>query len=71
MATSERIQSPAGLPGAESGMKELALEAAATAKESLARGTDAIRAYIVREPVRALGLALGVGVLLGWVIKRR
>jgi ElaB/YqjD/DUF883 family membrane-anchored ribosome-binding protein len=27
--------------------------------------------YIVKEPAKALGLALGVGVLLGWLIKRR
>lgn len=69
---SDRIRAATtGPPGAEPGVKERALEAAATAKESFGRGTGAIRAYIVKEPVRALGLALGVGVLLGWLIKRR
>jgi ElaB/YqjD/DUF883 family membrane-anchored ribosome-binding protein len=50
---------------------ERALEASATIKESLLCGTKSIRDYIVREPTRALGLALGVGVLAGWLIKRR
>ena len=68
---SDRIQAAAGLPHAGPGMRERTLEAAATAKESLGVGTKAIRDYIVKEPVRALGLALGVGVLLGWLIKRR
>jgi ElaB/YqjD/DUF883 family membrane-anchored ribosome-binding protein len=67
---SERIQA-AGAPHAESGMKDRALEAAATARESLGFGLKAVRTYIVKEPARALGLALGVGVLLGWLIKRR
>jgi len=44
---------------------------AAVAGERLAEGRDKIRQYIVNEPARALGIALGVGVLLGWLIKRR
>jgi ElaB/YqjD/DUF883 family membrane-anchored ribosome-binding protein len=67
---SERIQA-AGLPHAEPGMRERAMEAAATARESLGFGLRAVRTYIVKEPARALGLALGVGVLLGWLVKRR
>ena len=61
----------AGMAHAEPGVKERALEAAATAKESLGFGAKTIRDYIVKEPARALGLALGVGVLLGWLVKRR
>ena len=61
----------AGLPHAEPGVRERALEAAATAKESLGFGVKTIRNYIVKEPARAIGLALGVGVLLGWLVKRR
>lgn len=67
---SERIQA-AGAPKAGPGAKERALEAAATAKESLGFGLGVVRRYIEKEPARALGLALGVGVLLGWIIKRR
>jgi len=52
-------------------LKTFALEYMATARERLAEGRDAVRDYAVKEPVRALGIALGVGVLLGWMIKRR
>jgi len=52
-------------------VKEQALVYAAAARERLAEGSEKIRAYIVNEPARALGIALGVGVLLGWLIKRR
>jgi ElaB/YqjD/DUF883 family membrane-anchored ribosome-binding protein len=57
--------------GQAPGMQERALEVMATAKESLTGGTRKIREYIDKQPARALGIALGVGVLLGWVIKRR
>lgn len=52
-------------------IKEKALEYAATAKERLAEGTGMLKGYVVQQPARALGIALGVGVLLGWMIKRR
>jgi len=52
-------------------LKEQALVYAAAAREHLAEGRDRIREYIVKEPARALGIALGVGVLLGWLTKRR
>ena len=52
-------------------LKEQAMVYAAAARERLAEGREQVRDYIVREPVRALGIALGVGVLLGWLIKRR
>ncbi len=32
---------------------------------------NSLRDYIVKEPTRALGIALGMGVILGWLIKRR
>ena len=35
------------------------------------RGETLVRDYVVREPVKALGIALGIGVVLGWLIKRR
>jgi ElaB/YqjD/DUF883 family membrane-anchored ribosome-binding protein len=52
-------------------LKEQALVYAAAAREQLAEKQAMIREYIVKEPIRALGIALGVGVLLGWLIKRR
>jgi len=52
-------------------LREAALEYAATARERLTEGNERIKSYVAKEPVRALGIALGVGVLLGWLIKRR
>lgn len=52
-------------------MKERALEYAAVARERLADGSERVKNYVIKEPARALGIALGVGVLLGWMIKRR
>ena len=52
-------------------LKERALEYAASARELLSEGTDKVKSYVVKEPARALGVALGLGVLLGWLIKRR
>ena len=51
--------------------KERALDLAAAAKEKFGLGSEAIKAYTIEQPARALGLALGMGVLLGWWIKRR
>jgi ElaB/YqjD/DUF883 family membrane-anchored ribosome-binding protein len=51
--------------------KEQALNYTAAARERLSEGREKIREYIVNEPVRALGIALGMGVVLGWLIKRR
>ena len=67
----EQFQPVTGANGASTGLKEQALEAAATVKESLGKGSRIVTEYIVKEPAKALGLALGVGVLLGWLIKRR
>jgi ElaB/YqjD/DUF883 family membrane-anchored ribosome-binding protein len=52
-------------------LKEKALELSATAREGLSRGAHAIREFTIGQPAKALGLALGMGVLLGWLIKRR
>jgi ElaB/YqjD/DUF883 family membrane-anchored ribosome-binding protein len=60
----------AGLPDQEM-IKERAMEMAATAREQLADGSERVRRYVVEQPARALGIALGMGVLLGWLIKRR
>lgn len=52
-------------------LKETALVYVAAARERLAEGSERIKQYIINQPARALGIALGVGVLLGWLIKRR
>ena len=51
--------------------KDRALEAVATARESLTIGTETVKEYISKQPARSIGIALGIGVLLGWLIKRR
>jgi len=51
--------------------REKALDIAASARERFGQGRDAIKAYTIEKPAQALGLALGMGVLLGWLIKRR
>jgi ElaB/YqjD/DUF883 family membrane-anchored ribosome-binding protein len=52
-------------------MKEKALDVTAIARERFEQGSRALREYTIQQPARALGLALGMGVLLGWLIKRR
>ncbi len=51
--------------------KERALEFAATAREQVSGRTRGLREYIIKEPTRALGIALVLGVVVGWLIKRR
>ena len=68
----DRMQGLEASPGDRVGeIKERALELAATAREQWASGSRVVRDYIVKEPTRALGLAFGMGALLGWLIKRR
>lgn len=51
-------------------IKAMAHQDVAVARERLAEGTEIVRDYLVREPVKALGIALCIGVALGWLIKR-
>jgi ElaB/YqjD/DUF883 family membrane-anchored ribosome-binding protein len=51
-------------------IKAMARQDVAVARERLADGSAIVRDYLVREPVKALGIALCVGVVLGWLIKR-
>lgn len=62
---------PEGRGTSSGDVKERALELAATAREQLSGGTSGLRQYIVKEPTRALGIALVLGVIAGWLIKRR
>lgn len=52
-------------------MKEVAMQFAASARERLADGSNTVREFVLREPAKAVGFALGLGVVLGWLIKRR
>jgi ElaB/YqjD/DUF883 family membrane-anchored ribosome-binding protein len=52
-------------------LKEQALDVAATVRERLERAATTIRDYTQNQPARALGIALGMGVFLGWLMKRR
>ena len=58
-------------PGEAESYAEQFKSVTATVKEGLAGGSAVIKTYVQNEPVRALGLALGLGALLGWLIKRR
>jgi ElaB/YqjD/DUF883 family membrane-anchored ribosome-binding protein len=63
--------SESGLGPQAEQLKEQALDVAAMARERLTEGGRRVRDYIVEQPTRALAIALGMGVLLGWLIKRR
>jgi hypothetical protein len=67
-----RIQNgPAGFSDQAEELKAQALELAGTARERFAEGTARVKDYVVREPARALVIALALGVAVGWLIKRR
>jgi len=51
-------------------LREMARQDVAVARERLADGSEMVRDYVVRQPVKALGIALCIGVVLGWLIKR-
>ena len=41
------------------------------ARDELARRRRTAEAYVYQKPWKSLGMALGVGVVLGWMIRRR
>jgi ElaB/YqjD/DUF883 family membrane-anchored ribosome-binding protein len=51
-------------------IRAMARQDMAVARERLADGTAIVTDYVAREPVKALGIALLVGVVLGWLIRR-
>jgi ElaB/YqjD/DUF883 family membrane-anchored ribosome-binding protein len=61
----------AGMPVSTDQIKERALDLVATVRERLERTGTTIRDYTQNQPGKALGIALGMGVFLGWLIKRR
>jgi ElaB/YqjD/DUF883 family membrane-anchored ribosome-binding protein len=52
-------------------IKAMARQDVAVARERLAERGAVVTDYLVRDPVKALGIALCVGVVLGWLIRRR
>ena len=63
------LEGDAGESGGD--YKDMALDFAATAREQWTERSRALRDLIVNQPLRSLGIALGMGVVLGWLIKRR
>lgn len=61
----------AALPVSADQIKEHAYDLAASARERLAGAGTAIRDFTQNQPAKALGIALGMGVFLGWLMKRR
>lgn len=51
-------------------IKAMARQDVEAARERWEDGTSLVRDYVIKEPVKALGIALCVGVVLGWLIKR-
>lgn len=51
-------------------IKAMARQDVAVARGRLAEGRDSVRDFVLRDPLKALGITLGVGVLLGWLIRR-
>jgi ElaB/YqjD/DUF883 family membrane-anchored ribosome-binding protein len=51
-------------------IRAMAAQDVAVARERLAEGRALVTDFVTREPVKALGIALCVGVVLGWLIKR-
>ncbi len=51
-------------------IKAMAHQDVAVARERLAEVRSLVSDYLVREPVKALGAALFIGVVVGWLIRR-
>ena len=52
-------------------LQEQAAILTASAREKWAEGQEFARNFIAEKPAQALACALGLGVALGWLIKRR
>ena len=67
----DRIQQIVSLADQAEEWQARALEYSQLAHKRLSAGNAFLKDYTEKEPVRALGIALGLGVFLGWLIKRR
>jgi len=52
-------------------IKAMVRQDVAVARERFAEGSDLVRDYVSKEPLKVLAITLGIGVLLGWLITRR
>jgi len=52
-------------------LKAQAMEYASIARDKLAEANEYLNDYVQKNPARAVGIALGLGVALAWLIKRR
>lgn len=52
-------------------IRAMAHQDMAVARERLSEGRAILREYLVREPVKVLGITLCIGAALGWLIRRR
>jgi hypothetical protein len=52
-------------------LKAVALRYADIGLQRMGELSEAVKAYTVREPARAICIAFGLGAFLGWMIKRR
>jgi ElaB/YqjD/DUF883 family membrane-anchored ribosome-binding protein len=52
-------------------IRAMAHQDMAFARERLADGREMVRDFLVKEPVKALGITFCIGVALGWLISRR
>ncbi len=49
----------------------MAGQLAALARGQVAAGGEYLKEYVRKEPLKALGIAVGLGILVGWWTKRR
>lgn len=66
----DRMQD-AGFADQAEEFKAQAAEYAELARVRFAESSELVKEYVHKQPARALGIALGLGVVLGWLIKRR
>ena len=62
---------PSGVSLDAEDLKAQAMEFASTARVKLAEANEFLNDYVRKNPARAVGIALGLGVTLAWLIKRR
>jgi ElaB/YqjD/DUF883 family membrane-anchored ribosome-binding protein len=52
-------------------IRAMAHQDVTVARERLSEGKAILRDYLVREPVKVLGITLCIGVALGWLMRGR
>ncbi len=52
-------------------LRERTLHYAEVAQSRMSEVRESVEAYTIRQPMRALGIAFGLGAIVGWMIRRR